>query len=203
LSVDIVRYPSVHQYLETVGGIWAHPHATAKGGVLGEALTQRPVHPPPGSLGPELEALATNPPLLTGWLPEVHFNATMLAIYDEHYGHGGMAAYLEWVYDRNRRLFTKPAYKMLFLVISPERLMRGLGARWAAFRKGSTLTATTHQAKGAEVRLAHARHLHPEQSLRAFAQAWKAAVECAGGKKVESELVHTEPNEARYSIRWT
>jgi hypothetical protein len=202
LSVDLVRYPSVHHYLETVGGLGAHPQAIAKGGVLADALSQRPLRPPPGSLGPELETLATNPPLLTGWVPEVQFNATMLAIYDEHYGVGGMSDYLAWVYDRNRRLFTRPAYKMLFLVISPERLMRGLGPRWAAFRKGSTLTATTKGPRNVEVCLAHPRHLHPEQSVRAFAAAWKAAVECAGGKSVESALVHTEPTEAHYSIRW-
>ncbi|MEJ7732239.1 MAG: hypothetical protein WKG00_23910 [Polyangiaceae bacterium] len=202
MSVDRVRYPSVHQYLETVGGVGAHPQATAKGGVLADALSQRPLQPPPGSLGPELEALATNPPLLTGWVPEVQFNASMLAIYDEHYGAGGMSAYLDWVYDRNRRLFTRPAYKILFLVVSPERLIRGLGARWAAFRKGSTLTASTRGPKHVELRLAHPRHLHPEQSLRAFARAWQAAVEFAGGKDVESALVHAEPTEAQYSIRW-
>jgi hypothetical protein len=202
LSVDRFRYPSVHQYLETVGGVGAHPDATAKGGVLADALSHRPLHPPPGSLGPELEALATNPPLLTGWVPEVQFNATMLAIYDEHYGAGGMSDYLAWVYDRNRRLFTRPAYKILFLVVTPERLLRGLGTRWAAFRKGSTLTATATGPKHVEVRIEHPRHLHPEQSVRAFAQAWKAAVECAGGKNVESTLVHTEPTEANYSLRW-
>ena len=203
MSVDHFRYPSVHHYLETVGGLGAHPQAIAKGGVLAEALSQRPLHPPPGSLGPELETLATNPPLLTGWVPEVHFNATMLAIYDEHFGAGGMSAYLDWVYDRNRRLFTAPAYKMLFLVVSPERLLRGLGSRWATFRKGSTVTATTKGPKLVEVRIAHPRHLHPEQSLRAFARAWKAGLECAGGKNVESALVHAEPTEARYSIHWT
>lgn len=189
-------------YLERVGGLDAHPHAQAKGGILAEALAERPIQPPAGSLGPELESLALRPPLLTGWVPEVHFNATMLAIYDDHYGPRGMNAYLQWVYDRNKRLFTRPAYKILFLVVSPERLLRGLEGRWANFRKGSRLSATQDSPKSAVVQLDHPRHLHPEQSIRAFASAWRVGLECAGGKQAEAELVSSEPTRQRYLIRW-
>ena len=202
MSVDVDRYPSVARYLETVGGLDAHPQAEAKGGILAESLVEHPIRPPRGSLGPELEALAERPPLLTDWVPEVHFNATMLAIYDEHYGATGMNAYLQWVYERNLRLFTRPAYKILFLVVSPERLLRGLEGRWAKFRRGSTLSAKQDSPKSAQVRLVHPRNLHPEPSIRAFAQAWRAGLECAGGRNVESELVSSQPTEQQYSLRW-
>ncbi|HVY47175.1 MAG TPA: DUF2378 family protein [Minicystis sp.] len=193
------RLPTVDAYLRSLpGGIDAYPECCTKASVLREALL-RPI-PPDVDLPAELRALVARPPPVTAWIPEVHHNALMLALYDVHFG--GLDAFLAWVLEGNRRLFARPLYRALFFVLSPERLFVGAELRWGTFRKGSTLRVEERGDKRAVLRVVAPARLHMAQSIRGLGMAFQAAAERAGAEDVHVDVPFSSETDATYRIDW-
>lgn len=164
------------------------------------ALEAKPPGPPPDLRGmpASLRELAERPPLPNAWVSEVSFNALMMA----YQASVPRREFEAWVYDRNKKLLQSPLYRVLFLVVSPERLFNGVSNRWGAFRRGSRLELLAMVGKSAELALHFPAHLHDEVTLGNMVIALRAAAEAAGARSPEVRLSKLTPTRADITTRW-
>jgi hypothetical protein len=198
------RFPSMTRYLESLpGGIDAYPEAQAKGAILRMLLEDDGFKLPADALPAALAAHTAAPPAVNAWVPEVHFNAYMLAVFDEYYAKaGGTVAYEKWIHTRNRRLFRSPLFRILFAVVSPERLLVGIEKRWAAFRRGSEMRVLEHTPGAARLAWRHPRNLVTDLSARGLATAFRAGLELAGARETTMTYVLAKPDETIFTGSW-
>src|SRR5262245_41883343 len=138
--MNAARYPLLAAYLERLPyGVESYATCRAKASVYLDALSSRPLSPKPGELPEPIERLIRERASYNEWIPEVCQNSILLAIADTHFADRSADEFQEWVYGRNQRLFAKPLYRVLFFVLSPERLLVGAERRWSAFRRGTKL----------------------------------------------------------------
>jgi hypothetical protein len=198
------RYRSVHDYLERLpDGIDSHPHCVAKASLLSHALRSRPIAPPPGSLPEAVHRLIEQPPPVSAWVPEVPFNAAVLAIYDEVFGGEDLRGFEDWVCDFNRALFANPLYRVLFALVSPARLVSLAASRWSAFHRGSSLVRLEHRADFSRLRLGFPSRLFGHVMLVGFTAGVRAAAMVAGARAATGKLETATDTFAEYSVRWT
>ncbi|NUO50316.1 MAG: hypothetical protein HOV80_15790 [Polyangiaceae bacterium] len=196
--IDDKKFPSVSRYLLRLPrGLASYPECQAKGSVLRQGVDSAPVRLDLAALPPELSALVAAPPLPTEWISEVHLNSIMLAYQDSV----SPETWETWTYDRNRALFRKSLYRILFAVISPDRLFAGLTNRWGAFRRGSELRLLSLGDHGAQVEAKYPPYLHDELTMGAAAIAMRAAGDAAGGQ-TQTRLVDMEPSRCVIEITW-
>lgn len=145
-----------------------------------------------------IRAFVDRPPLPNEWISEVRFNALML-VYRE-----GMEAkvYDDWIRVRNQRLFRSPLYRVLFLVVSPERLFIGVPQRWSAFRKGTTLELRSLRERSAELVLRYPQNLHTTVTLGNMSIALCAAAEAAGAKDPQITVKSVTSTQAELDTHW-
>lgn len=200
------RFPSVASYLAKLpAGICSYPECSVKASVYRDALESRPLSRVDLLLlPPEVVELVERPPPVTVWVPEVVSTVILVAILDRHFptGRPGLEAFRDWTYDRNRRLLTRPLYRALFLLLNPERLLRNVGKRWDAFRRGTRLELLANGPGWAELVVRHPPNLFNESTLYGLSGAFRAAAEASGGRNVETEARQTKEREARYVISW-
>lgn len=198
--MDAAIFPHAVSYVAALPhGLASYPQCLVKGAVLRGLLETTPVAFTREGLGEELFTLLDTPPLPNAWFSEVHFNALMLAQQERM----ERSSYDEWVYRRNRRLLESSLYRMLFLVLTPERLFTGMPRRWAAFRRGSELLAVEHGTGHATVEVRFPSKLHDARTLRNLCIACRAACDAAGGRDTESTLTLVEPTRGRVAVRWS
>lgn len=197
--MDAAAFPHAARYIAALPqGLASYPQCLVKGAVIRGFLETAPALFPKAGLDDELRALVENPPLPNEWFPEAHFNALMTA----HQELLPRATYDDWVYRRNRRLLESSLYRMLFLVISPERLFTGMPGRWAAFRRGTEFLLVEHGKGHATTEVRFPAKLHDARTLRNLCIACRAACDAAGGRGTASTLTLVEPTRGRVSIRW-
>lgn len=138
------------------------------------------------------------------WLPEVHFKAAMLALKDAHFpGPAGRAAYRQWTFDLAARLFRAPLYRVMFLVLSPARLLRGYEARWHTFHRGGVeMRVVGSTDRSVRMRVTSPPHLYCEYGLIGLSTSIAAALDAAGGKNVRVEAAALSSGEAEIDGRW-
>jgi uncharacterized protein (TIGR02265 family) len=206
MSVNAERFPSVASYVAKLpAGIGSYPECSVKASVYRDALESRPLSQVDLLLlPPQVVELVERPPPVTMWVQETFSNAILIAILDRHFpkGRAGLEAFGEWTYERNRRLLTRPAYRALFLLLNPERLLRNVGSRWEAFRRGTRLELLASGPGWAELVVRHPPHLYSDATLYGLRGAFKAAAEASGGRNVETEARQTKEREARYVVSW-
>lgn len=197
-------YPSAQAYLDRLPeGLASFPDCKAKASLLHGILASRSAAGLDRSLAPEILQLLTAPPPVSSWVPEVHFNAAALAMYDHHFGGDNLQSFDAWVYQVNNDVFRKPLYRVLFLFVSPQRLLLSSARRWDHFHRGSTLTLVESSADTARLRLEFPPHLFSPEVIFGFGAAWRAAAETAGGHDVHSDLEHATDTVAEYVVRWS
>ena len=85
-----------------------------------------------------LAEYAVAPPQANDWVTEAELWGMTLAVYDLSFAdQGGLAAFEKWVHGINHRLMGSPLYRVLFAVVSPERILRGVASRMAVFHRGT------------------------------------------------------------------
>lgn len=194
--------PSVARYLEQLPeGDASYPDCTVKASLLRNALGARPLGPEV-PLPPAVRALVAHPPPVSVWIPEVQFNAVSIAIRDVHFPGPALDAYLAWVYDQNRRLFTAALYRALFFVLSPERLLVGMEKRWGSFRRGTEARVVERSSSTVEIRVTTPPFLTNEITVRGLAAAMQSAIDCAGARRSHVEGAQLSPTEVAYRGRW-
>ena len=194
--------PTVASYLERLpGGIDAHPECKVKGSIIADALgdTKLAKELP---LPPVVRSLLEQPPPVSVWVPEVYLNVLMLTVLDAHFGHNNVAGYLQWIYDRNRKLLSTMLYRALFFVLSPERLLSGVEKRWAVFRRGTTVAAQHCGRRNVELHVTSPPYLYGTMTTHGISAALRAAIDCAGA--VEGRVIGElrSPCLVVYRITW-
>jgi uncharacterized protein (TIGR02265 family) len=194
--------PIVAAYLAKLpGGADAFPECSVKASLVRNALDDRPLSPDVPLPAP-VRALVDRPPPVSVWVPEVHFHVVMLAILEAHFGGRSDAGYLAWVHDQNARVLSTPLYRVLFLVVSPERLVVGMQQRWGAFRRGTEPRLVTRGPRDVELRVHSPPHLYGPLNVEGMSHALRAAVECAGARDARVEGEIASPTEVVYRFRW-
>lgn len=200
--------PAVAAYLRSLpAGIASYPEAQAKAAVLRDwlARSRLAVRLAPGQVPDEVEALAREPPPASLWIPEVHLVALKEADFELTFagaGEGAMAACEQWMLEVYRHLLSSPLYKILFLVVSPERALVGGERRWSAFHRGSELRVLESRTGHARLEVSSPPGLFSELGLRAHGCALQAAGEAAGGRDFAWTLKRVEPGRAHYELTW-
>lgn len=199
------RFPALAHYLDRLpDGIDSYPETMVKGSLVRGAVESGLLAPTGGQLPAVLDALLVNPPQLNVWLPEVHLNALMTAIYEARFApSGGIEAYERWVWEQDRRILRSPLYRILFMVVSPSRLFVGAQKRWSAFRRGSELRILEHGERQATVSLLHKPHVMTDLSTRSMSIALRAALEACGASEVKIEVTFQTAEQVIYQVRWT
>ena len=167
--------------------------------MLRQIVESAPVPFPLDELSPSLAELIRVPPLPNEWVSEVRFNAVMLA-HEDVIPHG---VFREWVYSRNRKLFNSSLYRILFLVVSPERLLNQMSSRWAAFRRGTELVKVSSAPNHFVADIRFPSFLYDKHVLANVTVAVTAALDAAGAHNPHVKLVAINETSARFDIRWS
>ena len=198
--------PSVTTYLENLPrGVASYPHSQVKGAIVSAALAGAGLNGPltDDQVPACVAELTRQPPSVNIWVPEVHYGAMIGAIYDLRFrDRGGLDAFQAWVLEGNRALLRSPLYRVLFLVVSPERVFIGADQRWARFHRGSLLSVLKRASRTVTLRLTYPEHLFAEHAVRGFAMAFRAAGEAAGAKHQQIRHEIESPGATRYELEW-
>ena len=191
--------PLWRRYVDALpDGINSHPECLVKGSVLRSVKDSVPQHIDIDALPEPIAQLLRHPPLPTAWISEVYFHVVMLA-----YQEGIPAQEFEgWVFDRNRKLLRTSLYRVLFLVVSPERLFVGMASRWSAFRRGTELSLLERSGTKARLALSFPRRLHDVITLRNMGIALRAAADAAGATNPTVRVIHVTEVSAEIVIEW-
>ena len=196
-------YHTTRAYLDALpDGLASFPECQAKASLLRDMLASKPIAPSADRLPSELCDLIRSPPPVSSWIPEVAFNAASMVMYDEHFESKDTARFEAWVFDFNRALFSKTLYRILFLLVSPRRLLTNVPSRWGAFHRGTSLTLIEGGEHRGRLRLEFPSGVFAEPMLHAFGAAWRAAVDTAGGHAVHSKLDDRTDTSAEFTVRW-
>lgn len=200
-----LEFPTMGAYIAQLpDGLASHPHLTAKGSIIRSMLADAP-YPLGTGLGlpASVEELVRNPPSTNDWVPEVVLWAMAAGIYDLGFAtRGGLAAYSAWAHGMNRRLLRSPAYRILFSVLSPERLFVGAAQRWSAFHRG-TLMADIAATRGeGSFRLTTPPLVLSEIGRVSLTAAFRAALDLAGATSVEMRAELESSTTTLFTATW-
>ncbi len=193
---------SIATYLSTLpNGVASYPECSVKASVLRHNVASKGFGPEI-ELPPAVRKLVDSPPPVTEWIPEVHFNVAMLAIHEVHFGGRSVDEYRAWVYAQNRKLLAAPLYRVLFAVLSPERLLRGIEKRWGAFRRGTEFSVVVEAPGRAELRIRSPAFHYPAPMTLGMSMALQAGLDSAGARNSLVEVVSHSSTECVFSARW-
>jgi hypothetical protein len=198
-------FPSVSAYLERLPfGIDSHPECEVKASVLRDALASRALDSDLDALPAPVRELVRSLPPVSAWVREVHVLVVILAIRDRYFAPGpaGLEEYERWTRQRNRALLTRPLYRALFLVVSPERLIEGMQRRWSHFRRGTRIELVERAPRSVVVRVRFPAELYEETMLHGLRGALHAALEAAGARETAIDFERKTPREAWYRLHW-
>ena len=196
-------YPlSVAAYLEKLpNGADTYPDCSVKASVFRSAMDDRPLGPEV-ALPPAVRTLVEDPPPVSVWVPEVHFNVITLGIREVHFGPRGTDEYLGWVYEQNRKFLSTPLYRAVFLLISPERLLLGMEKRWSSLRRGTAFEHVRRGPTNVDIHVRSPPHLYSRLLVQGMSVVIRAALDCAGAKGTRVEGDICSPKEVVYHVRW-
>ena len=181
-------------------GLETHPAAQAKGSLVRSILAGQPVPALLERLPPPLRRLAADPPVGSEWIPEAQFCGLLLAVADLRLMSDEEV--LAWSRARNRALFESPAYRILMSVMSPGSLVRFAGRRWENWHRGTSLEIEGAADEGVRATLRFPAGLFDGLLLRAFGEAFSAALEMANAAFPRVVVEAEGPESARYLARW-
>ncbi len=192
---------TVESYLASLpAGLDSYPDCQQKASVFRVFLAGIRPESFSARLPPTLATLATSPPPVNLWLPEVHAHAVFIAAREAAFADD--EAYERFAYRQNAALLESPLYSILFKFVSPERVIRGAPSRWGHFHRGMTLVPEMSEPGRAALRLQASPGLLPPLLARCYGTAFRAALEAAGAKHVSVELTPIESRAFRYAASW-
>ena len=197
-------FPTATAYLERLPeGADSYPATLVKGTVILSALEDPKYRPAYEGLPEVVRKLVDEPPAVGSWVPEVHFQALMATIYDSHFAAaGGIDALEAWTCERNRVIFRSPLYRVLFLVVSPERVFAGAAKRWSIFHRGSRIEVVDIVPQKATVRLTYPAGIMLDLCARAYGGAFRAALAAAHAKLGTIDCEVESDTSSLYVARW-
>lgn len=196
-------FPTLDAYLRQLpDGFDSFPTCAIKASVIRDALASKPLADD-AELPTPIRAFLQNPPPVSSLVPEVLSNAMLLALYDVHFSAQGRQAMWDWLHATTYKLLRTPLYRILFAVLSPERLLTGVAQRWSAFRRGSELTLTDKREGFARLRLAYPPGLHTDLTIFLLSAAFHAAIDCSGARSVRIEVEGRSLSESVFACHYS
>ncbi len=197
-------FPSLESYLARLpNGLESYPEMGAKASLVRQIIADSPFPLASAGLPPALDALVRSPPLAHDWVHEVEFWALSLCIYDRAFaGHGGIRLYDAWSYARNRQLLGGPLYRILFAVLSPERLFAGAAQRYATFHRGTVMSDFQGSKGRAAFRLTTPPDVLPELAHVVLAAAFRAVLDVTGAQGCEVKAHAASPQVVEFMATW-
>lgn len=156
-----------------------------------------------GELPEASRALIDAPPPVSAWVREVPVNVILLATSEQLARTTGRRdAMNARAYEASKRLLSTPLYKILFLVVSPERLVSGVDRRWNALRRGTRLELLAHSPRTAHLRAHMPEGLYTRSLLELRASSMRAALECAGARNAKVALEALTKSTVDFMCSW-
>lgn len=169
-------------------GLDSYPECQVKGSLLRRLVKSQSLQPHIQLLPPELVPWFDTPPLVSAWVPEVHLFAMLHALRDLVFDEPALHAFVS---SGIARMISSPLYKIMFLVVTPTRLLYGIGRRWDQFHRGTTMTASD-LGDVIDVHVEHPPHLYSSTIRGLTAATFLTAVTAAGGRGYRVEAMHDE-----------
>jgi len=192
-------YPSLERYLAQVpGGLDAYPQCQTKAAVVRSILEEFSLTNL-DALPPRVADVVRNPPPATGWIPEVVFRCMTRAIFDTHFE--TPQEYFEWSYHSQRKLLDGPLYRILFFMVSPERVAKQASSRWERFHRGMRLDAAVSDGS-LRGTLTYPPHLVEAFDHRTSMSGFRAGLMLAGATDVHAALEDVTATRAVLTFRW-
>lgn len=167
-----------------------------------DALGDKPLDVEPGALPYPVYSLVREPIDARQWIPEVHMNAIFYAIADTHFAGQPVDAFVEWAHERNLHLLRQVWFRLLFRVVRPERILRGIERRWSEFRRGTELRLTERRRGQCRVKVIYRPWLHNEDTIRCIGAALRAAARIAGADRVAEDVLFADEVHAEVYYTW-
>lgn len=177
--------PSLDAYIASLPhGLDSYAGCQQKAVVLRQFLPGHLVREVADLVPKSLVSLVEDPPPVTEWVSEVKATAIYLALRDTM---STEDAFVDFAHTMNRRLMSSPVYRILYALVSPERILRGCAARWGQMHRGTELRPQRVADGEAILRLSFPQMLVPHVLARAYATAYRAALELSGAKDISVE----------------
>ncbi len=201
--VDSGRFPELARFVADLpAGLDSHPALKAKASMYCNICEERPV---PGSdlerLPKLLRSLQDDPRPVSSWIPEVHSQAMMLAVYDTCFD--SLDEFGAFTYRQGRALLEGPLYAIAFKLVPPRLLIRTATMRWRAFHRGVDLQLVESGATFVDVRLEHPTGTYGDVVMRGICEGFRGALDMGGARDASFELARPGPTEARVRLRWS
>lgn len=198
VSIKLAR---LEHYLSGLpAGLDSYPECLAKGALVRNTLEVEAIPELERALPEPLRRLAAEPPVGSEWIPEVWFDALLLAVSDVR----GLddTRLGDWTRARNRALFRSPAYRILMAVATPAQLIRFAGARWSNWHRGSVLEMEGIADEGVRFGLQFPPGLFDASMLRVYGEAFTAALEMANARQPRVRVLDASATSCRYLASW-
>ena len=170
-------------------GLDSYPECQVKGSLLRRLVKSQTLQPHAPRLPAELCTWLEAPPLVSAWVPEVHLFAMLHAVRDLVYDEPELHAFVS---SGIERMISSPIYRIMFLVVTPKRLLHGIGRRWDQFHRGSTMTVMRDAGSTIDVCVEHPPDLYSATIRGLIAATFLTTVTAAGGRGYRVEAMHDE-----------
>lgn len=151
-------------------------------------------------LPPVLADLVRSPPPSSAWMRQVHFRCILRAILDLYF-RGDEAAMVAWSYGSQKKLLGGPLYRVMFALLSPERVVQAAPQRWGHFHRGLSMHVDIHP-QHVEGTLRYPPNLYHRFDQELSLAGIRAVIELAGGRDIRLEILETSPTQGRSRITW-
>lgn len=166
-------------------GVDSYPECQVKGSLLRRLVKSQILHAHVDALPEPVRAWFETPPLPSAWVPEVHLFVVLHALRDHVYDDAALA---EFVSAGIHRMLSSPMYKLMFLVVSPKRLLYGIGRRWDQFHRGTTLDVGDDRGDTIDAVVTHPANMYSPTIHQVTAASFRTAVAAAGGERYRVDV---------------
>jgi hypothetical protein len=183
-------------------GLDANPECQIKGSVLRAFFEGIGRDRFSSDMPPAMRELIEHPPLPSSWVPEVR--ASALIVYASRALFDSDESFVAHAHQTNVALLDSFAYRILFRLVGSKRLMQQSAARWGLFHRGTELqiVAEGQGHRGATLHLKAPPYHVPPALAKAYATAFRAALEISGEREVRFEIASLDPRTTEFRARW-
>jgi hypothetical protein len=197
-------FSTLEKYVTSLpDGLDSYPDCRATGATFRNLLSAVSL-PLDAGLPAVLEKWIRAHPSENEWLPVVHLCALHAAVFDSMFAHeSGMAAYVEWTFQRNKTMLAAPVYAPIVTAGSPELLLAAYRARWSVFYRGCTLDAISATKTSMTFRLSYPAYCWPEVSRLSLAAAFRAGLTLMNAQSLDVRSSEISPRASQFDLRWS
>lgn len=193
--------PRYDQYLSRLPlGLNSYPEAQQRASMLRARLAESDLASRLADVPQGIVDLITSPPGPSAWVSEVKAHALLLCI-------GDLCCHSDEAFEAltervNRRVLGGPIFSMLFRMLGPMRVTRGVSRRWEQLHRGTLFRLVESSNEKCVARLEAPAHLMPPEIVRHYAIALRVGLELAGGDQASVTCETLDPRKTLFVARW-